>query len=584
MPIDIPSFWQQVALGEDSDLELKEVRFRGDRVSAPRRDDLADAFAAFANAQGGRLVLGIDDDRQPQSLDASRLDVLADFVKEVCSDKVDPALDPRFYRVPVPDSPGGRGVLVVDIAQGITVHRSPGGHFRRRGDSRRQMGADEIRRLSQSRGQSDIAATDTQIVRGTSINSLRAELWRSYASSRTAEPAEVVLGKLKFLKGDAEGVQRATVGGVLLGADIPTEWLPNAYIQAVCYKGVAADGATQLDAQDLVGPLDRQIRDAMRFVVRNRRVAASKRPGRIDVPQYSERAVFEALVNAVVHRDYSIRGSRIRLFMFDDRLELYSPGGLCNSMTTEDLRTSQFTRNELIASRLGQCPVGDVPGAGGRQYFIERRGEGVAVIEDETFAVAGRRPTYELIGERELLLILPAASPPPPDGVGVRVAVEHLSTGDPVRDAHVLLIYPNNTYLEERSDAFGHADFELHSTLPMTVFCAAPGFQCRVVRDHVPGDPLELALEPAPDGGSLIIPNRTGDLPGIHGRLNPILDNLDRSYLYADNVAIDDGRQQPVHFRLNEPVRLTDSLGANATVWFREMVGASCVFDFRYER
>ena len=87
----------------------------------------------------------------------------------------------------------------------------------------------------------------------------------------------------------------------------------------------------------------------MRFVVRNRRVAASKRPGRVDVPQYSERAVFEAVVNAVVHRDYSIRGSRIRLFMFDDRLELYSPGGLCNSMTTEDLRTSQFTRNELIA-------------------------------------------------------------------------------------------------------------------------------------------------------------------------------------------------------------------------------------------
>ena len=102
----------------------------------------------------------------------------------------------------------------------------------------------------------------------------------------------------------------------------------------------------------------------MRFVVRNRRVAARKRPARQDLPQYSERAVFEAVVNAVVHRDYAVRGSKIRLFMFDDRLELYSPGGLCNSMTTEDLRTSQFTRNELLASRLGQCPVGEVPGAG----------------------------------------------------------------------------------------------------------------------------------------------------------------------------------------------------------------------------
>ena len=74
---------------------------------------------------------------------------------------------------------------------------------------------------------------------------------------------------------------------------------------------------------------------------------------------------------------------------------------------------------------------------------------------------------------------------------------------------------------------------------------------------------------PAANGGSLIIPNRSGHLPGIQGRLNPTLDNLDRTYLYADNVAINDGQQQPVHFNLNEPVRLTDSMGAGATLWFR---------------
>ena len=58
MPIDTPRLWEQVALGEDTDLELKEARFRGNRVSGPRRDDLADELAAFANAGGGRLVLG----------------------------------------------------------------------------------------------------------------------------------------------------------------------------------------------------------------------------------------------------------------------------------------------------------------------------------------------------------------------------------------------------------------------------------------------------------------------------------------------------------------------------------------------
>ena len=95
---------------------------------------------------------------------------------------------------------------------------------------------------------------------------------------------------------------------------------------------------------------------------------------------------------------------------------------------------------------------------------------------------------------------------------------------------------------------------------------------------------FEIRMQPLVNGGSLIIAKRTGHLPGIQGRLNPILDNLDRTYLYADNVAIDDGLQQPVQFSLNEPVRLTDSMGAVATLWFREMVGSSCVFDYRYSR
>ena len=153
-----------------------------------------------------------------------------------------------------------------------------------------------------------------------------------------------------------------------------------------------------------------------------------------------------------------------------------------------------------------------------------------------------------------------------------------------MRDVHVLLLYPNKTYREERTDAFGRASFDLYARLPMTVFCAAPGFAACVIRSYLPDKPLEIRMHPAVNGGSLIIAKRTGHLPGIQGRLNPILDNLDRTYLYADNVAINDGLQQPVHFSLNEPVRLTDSMGAFATLWFREMVGSSCIFDYRYSR
>ena len=580
MPVDVNRFWTEVRLGEDTDLELKEVRFRGDAVDSPKRRDLADGLAAFANSSGGRLVLGVSDDRAPQSLEPTQLDVLAHLVTEICSDSIEPALDFSLHRMTVPGEKGG--VLLVEVPAGASVHRSVGRYFRRRGASKRQMDPAEIRRLLQARGQSDIAGTDMQVVANTSINSLHPRLWRRYVSSRISDAPEIALSKLKFLKDDRQAVQRATVGGVLLASEDPREWLPNAYIQAVCYDSGKMDANRQLDAQDIAGPLDEQIRGAMRFVIRNRRVAAHKQPARTDFPQYSERAVFEAVVNAVVHRDYSVTGSRIRLFMFDDRLELYSPGGLCNSMKIEDLRTSQFTRNELLASRLGQCPVGGVTGSRGRQYFIERRGEGIGVIEDDTFAVAGQKPVFELVGERELKLTIPAAEPPLPEGLSARVTVRHADTDEPLRDVHVLLVYPNKTHLDGRTDAFGYADFELHAKLPMTVLCAAPGFLACVQRGHQGDWPLEVQMRPTRNGGSLIIANRTGHLPGIRGRLNPTLDSFDRTYLYADNVAINEGMQQPLHFSLDEPVRLTDSLGAAATVWCREMVGASSVFDYEY--
>ena len=241
------------------------------------------------------------DDREPQSLTPTQLDLLADRVTEICSDSIGPPLDFSVYRVPA-EPPGHGGALLVEIPPSATVHRSPGGYFRRRGDSKRQMQPDEIRRLLQSRGQSDATATDTQVVRDSGVNSLSPGLWRRYTSSRTNDPAEITLTKLKFVKDDRHGALRATVGGVLLAAVDHREWLSNAFIQAVCYDGTRQDGDRQLDALDIGGPLDRQIREAMQFVVRNRRVAAQKRPARSDVPQYHERAVFEAVVNAVVQR------------------------------------------------------------------------------------------------------------------------------------------------------------------------------------------------------------------------------------------------------------------------------------------
>ena len=152
----------------------------------------------------------------------------------------------------------------------------------------------------------------------------------------------------------------------------------------------------------ITGPLNRQIAEAIAFAVRNMRVGAYKDPARMDLPQYSAEALFEALANAVAHRDYSIRGSRIRLSMFADRVEIQSPGALANSLTVEELEYRQATRNEVLASVFGRMPTSGIQGAGGRLFIMERRGDGVPVIRRETRELAGRLPRFDLVGGAEL--------------------------------------------------------------------------------------------------------------------------------------------------------------------------------------
>jgi len=136
---------------------------------------------------------------------------------------------------------------------------------------------------------------------------------------------------------------------------------------------------------------------------------AVKKPHRIEKPQFSERAVFEAVVNAVAHRDYSVFGSKIRFFMFDDRLEIYSPGPLPNTVTIESIALRQATRKELITSLLAETPIAETVGDIGRGYYMEKRGDGVPIILNESEKLSDKKPVYRLIDDSELLLTIYSA-------------------------------------------------------------------------------------------------------------------------------------------------------------------------------
>jgi predicted HTH transcriptional regulator len=209
---------------------------------------------------------------------------------------------------------------------------------------------------------------------------------------------------------------RATVSGILMASDAPESVISSAFIQAVCYRGTERNAAYQLDAKDITGPLDVQVRDGCKFVERNMRVFAIKAPNRIETPQFSMNAVFEAVANAVAHRDYSIYGSKIRLHLFADRLEIFSPGTIPNTMTLDSISERQSARNELISSLLARCPMNVNAIGSQRNFIMDKRGEGVPIIIIESEKLAGKKPVYRLLDDSELMLTIFAAQPPHDEG------------------------------------------------------------------------------------------------------------------------------------------------------------------------
>ena len=404
----------KIRLGEDTFLEYKEVRFSGSRITAPDRRALAEELAAFANSRGGVFVLGVEDKtREIVGIPLDRLDLVERFVQDVCHDSIKPQIAPVIERLSLPTVTGDEAAVIrIDVPRSLFVHRSLGRYFYRVGSAKREMSPDYLARLFQQRSQVRLIRFDEQTVPTATLDDLSDEIWDRFRTPLTGNDRGEVLAKLHLARTDEDGSLRPTVAGVLMASSDPTKWLPNAFIQAVAYQGTTIreqiDDPYQLDASDIIGPLNEQVEGACRFVARNMKVAAVKDQGRIDLPQFDMGAVFEAVVNAVAHRDYSIHGSKIRLHLFQDRLELYSPGALPNTMSLQDLPHLQSTRNEVITSLLAKYPVPqETPTfTTHRRTMMDKRGEGVPVILQNSKKLSGRDPDYKLIGDAELLLTI----------------------------------------------------------------------------------------------------------------------------------------------------------------------------------
>ncbi len=195
---------------------------------------------------------------------------------------------------------------------------------------------------------------------------------------------------------DEDETDRPSVAGLLTFGTQPTGHLRSAWIEAACYGGTRLSSDDLVHEERLTGPAPDQIDAAIAFVMRFH--PARGEPG-TEAP-YDLDVVDEAIINAVAHRDYSLYGSKIRLFLFADRLELYSPGKLPNTLTLEAMPYRVFTRNQLLVNFLSH-----IHSKRTGRVFLESRGEGVRKILEGGEAHSGRRPRYELFGEELRLTI-----------------------------------------------------------------------------------------------------------------------------------------------------------------------------------
>lgn len=392
-----------IRLGEDSSIEFKNVEYQNGKPLNPNKDKMAHEIAAFANGPGGRILLGVEDKtRNVVGLSETLVSITEEWVVNISQQNINPPVKIDTRLLELPDKQGNlKTVIFIEIPRSISVHQSAGRYYQRVGSTKQEMKPEVLARLFQQRSQSRLIRFDETLVPGTSIADLDSSLKQRFLKPDTPEHEQ--FHKLHLTAKD-DYDQGLSVTGTLLTTANPTQWLTNAYIQCVFYSGPERDAQDQIDAEDFTGPLDQQINGAFEFVRKNMRVEAIKVIGRQDIPQYDLGAIFEAIVNAIAHRDYSMTGRRIRLHMFSDRLELSSPGALSNSLTIDGLMDNTVTRNEALVNLLSRYY--NAREEAGRQALIERRGEGVPKIMRSSEALSGIRPEYQLIDDSELLLTI----------------------------------------------------------------------------------------------------------------------------------------------------------------------------------
>ncbi len=322
--------------------------------------DIANILAAMANAQGGTLLLGIAP-RSDKPVGVDDADNGVNRVLEAALTIQPPLIIPLPQIVQVKGNP----MVVVLVPRGMPyVYALEGRYLTREGAQNVPLTPFALRRLMLERGDMTFEAEPARGATKDDLDWAQVEAYVGSLSGMGGLTAEQVLLKRGCLLQQGDALIPTHAGILLFGKD-PQSFLRGADITAARFAG--REMSDVFTRQDITGTLPQQIRRAETFLVDNLRkgVQLGEKMAREERLEYPLKAVRELVVNAVAHRDYSIQGDGIRLYLFSDRLEITSPGGLPGPVTVDNIREERFSRNSAIVQVLSDMG------------FIERLGYGV---------------------------------------------------------------------------------------------------------------------------------------------------------------------------------------------------------------
>ena len=327
-----------------------------DRKSAQiKPSDLAPLISGFANAGGGTVVIGISDDMVPEGINSYGEDKINDFInapKDYCRPM--PKYEEEF--VDITNSKGNPDrLLLLHIQPNVSqiVRTANDKTFLRIGDRTREMRGEDLRNLEyakNTRHYEDECNADAKI---SDLDPLLLAEYKTGIGAADLDDRQVLLAR-GFIK-DCDGKECLTNAAVLLFAKNIRQFYPNCRVRFVRYDGSYAKFGTSINITrdySVEEPLPRLLVKAREFISTQLREFTSLdvKTGRFKVvPEYPEFAWLEGVVNAVTHRQYDMSGSFIKVSMYDDRLEIESPGGLPNMVTVENIQYTRFARNPKIS-------------------------------------------------------------------------------------------------------------------------------------------------------------------------------------------------------------------------------------------